>query len=244
MTERLADLRLVDSHMRTTQARKEVLSAYLVRLGRTFGFGSADFVSGAVDAVLAAQTQQALATWEMLTTAARIADPLGRDLDIGELPLDVLIGSATHAGTPLETVYRRPGLVAEELAAALGAEVAQSRAERTVVELVDSDVSVAARNTEYVHGKTDLRVVGYRRVPNAGACSWCRYIATQRYTIGTLAPAHTSCGCGTREIFGRRDPGQILLKDELARIKEEGVPIKYGQRQRIAQEANAALADE
>lgn len=228
MSETLADLRLLDSHMRETYRRKESVSKGVLRAAEALGIMSEEFVAVAVDLVLAGQTAQALATWELHETAAELADPLGRRLDI-DPPVDRMIGAETHNGTPLETVYRRPARVLQEavLAGAPYA-LAEAKAKREVVSLVDADMSVAGRRADEIHGKVDLRVVGYRRVPNSGACKWCRYIATQRYKTGNLRDAHEYCNCGTREIFGKRDPGPILNKRELARIKAEGVPKKYG----------------
>lgn len=241
MSETLADLRLLDAHMRATYDRKSRVSGLVLRAARTFGFGSPDFLEVAVDAVLAGQTEQALATWELHETASELADPLGRRLDV-DPPLDVMVGAAAHDGTPLETVYRRPGSLLAELAVeGVVAEIAQARAERMAVELVDVDLAVAGRNAEAVHAVADLRVVGYRRVPNGGACDWCRYIATQRYTVGNLAPAHAHCGCGTREIYGKRDPGPVLNRRELERIKRDGVPKRAGSRKASARRANRKI---
>jgi hypothetical protein len=236
----VTDLRLLDAHMRETYARKGRVGSYLVRLGRTYGYRTDAFVERAVDVVLAGQIEQARATWEVHSLAAELADPLGRSFNV-EPPLDVMIGAATHDGTPLETVYRRPGLLLGELAAeGVAATVAQSRAETMAVELADVDLSVAGRKAEQVRGMVDRRVVGYRRVPNSGACRFCRYIATQRYKTGTLAPAHAYCGCGTAEIYGTKDPGQIIDSKELERIKKEGVPTRYGSRKESARRASKA----
>lgn len=228
MSEELADLRLVDAHMRASYVRKEKLAAYVLRIGQAIGWRSDEFVAMAVDAVLAGQTEQALASWEFHETASELADPLGRRLDI-DPPVEKMIGAATHAGTPLETVYRRPArIMSEALLSGASQAVAEVRAARTAASLVDTDMSMAALGADHTHALADLRVVGYRRVPNSGACKWCRYIATQRYKVGDLRPAHEYCNCGTREIYGKRDPGPILNKKELERIQREGIPTKYG----------------
>lgn len=234
---------LLDTHMRTSFARAERTGKLLVRAGRRFGFESASFVELAVDSVLAAQTEQAFATWSYLSSAVELADPLGRILDV-DPPIDVLVGAATHGGAPLETVYRRPASLAAELRAeGLVFVEAFDRVASEVELMADADVFTASRKTEQVYGAVDRRIVGWKRVPNATACAWCRMIATQRYKRQELAPAHRSCHCGTAPITSTKavDRGPIYDSDALARIKRDGVPTRYGERKRTSRRANAQI---
>lgn len=241
----MSDRRLLDAHMRTSFARSAALGSLLTRAGRTLGYDSDRFVSLAVDAVLAAQTTQALATWSLFDLMGERSDPLGRRLE-ADPPIDVMIGAATHDGTPLETVYRRPGkMLAAELALEGGLELALARAkvDREVALMADADLFVSGRKAEQTFAQVDRRIVGYRRVPNGGACDWCLYIATQRYTVDTLAPAHRDCHCGTEPIYGIVDPGPVLDPEGLAAIKKRGVPRRAGSRKAAAKRANAKIAN-
>ena len=240
MTE--LDLRLLDSHMRTTFARKERLASYLSRLGRSLGYRSADFLRESVEAVLAAQTEQARATWELHSIGAELADPYARSLDV-DAPVEALIGSATRGGTALETVYSRPGiLVAELVSDGISITDSNARASRLVSEMADTDVAVAGRNAERAYMAVDRRIVGYRRVPNVTACDWCKYIATQRYKTSKLAPAHPYCHCGTAPIYGEVDPGPVADEEALREIKKKGVPKKYGDPKADSKRANREIS--
>lgn len=234
---------LLDAHMRTSFARAERTGLLLSRAGRRFGYDSTAFVELAVDSVLAAQTEQAFVTWSYLASVVELADPLGRVLDV-DPPIDVLVGAATHDGAPLETVYRRPATLAAELRAEGFAFVEVVERVSSEVELMaDADVFTASRKTEQVYGAVDRRIVGWRRVPNATACQWCRMIATQRYKKQELAPAHRSCHCGTAPITSTTavDRGPVYDPDALAQIKRDGVPTRYGERKKTAREANTQI---
>lgn len=48
----------------------------------------------------------------------------------------------------------------------------------------------------------DDRVAGWRRVPNGGACTWCRDVAGQRYHTAESADfGHDHCSCGVTPII-------------------------------------------
>lgn len=229
----MTNRRLLDAHMRRVNALRDQTVAGVRKLAETYGFDSDEFVAGAVETVLAGQTEEALATWSHLSLATALADPNdGGEIEV-EAPVELMIGSATRAGTPLETIYHRPGIKALEYAAN-GMDVAEifDALAPGVDELVSTDVAMAGRNAEQTYGSVDRRIVGWRRVPNVGACKWCRYIATQRYKKEELAPAHKNCHCGTEPIIGRVDPGQIIDPDGLAAIKRGGAPKRTGRRVR------------
>lgn len=228
--------RLTDAHMRASFDRAERIGAFVVRLWRELD--EDDFVEAAVDAVLAGQVDQVAATWEYLSTS--VALELDEFLDV-DVPTDALVGARTHAGTPLETVYRRPFDLERKLVGE-GLTRASARVEvATELHLTASaDIATAGRHAEQAYGATDRRISGWRRVPEGGACKWCRYIATQRYERGDLAPAHRGCHCGTEPIVGGRTFGRIVDREAYDRIKAEGVPTRYGERLRSASSANAA----
>lgn len=234
----MTDLRLTDAHMRTSFDRQARTGAYVARLGQTLGYNSDEFISEAVDTVLAAQADQAAATWAYLSEAGEMFD--GRILPF-DPPVDHLIGSATHAGTPLETVYRRPAKLAAELRAA-GVDEAEvaARVSAEVEQLASTDVAVSGRRSEQVYGSVDKRIIGWRRVPNAGACEYCRLIATKDYGKRDLAPAHASCHCGTAPRFA--DSDDLVDDAAIARLDKQGVPMQRAQRAKDAARANK-LAD-
>ena len=233
----MSEAALIDAHMRSSYDRQARTGAYLARVGETIGYGD-EFVSEAVDTVLAAQVDQAGATWSYLEETGLLADPLGRTLGV-DPPLDEMVGAATHAGTPLETVYRRPGKLLAELEE-LDVPDAAARVAGEVDLLASSDVAQAGRQAEQTYGNLDKRVVGWRRVPNVGACDFCRLIATQRYKKRDLAPAHRSCHCGTAAIHGDVDPGQVIDRKELDRLNAKGPQKRYGKRDPAAARASRA----
>lgn len=220
----MTDRRLTDAHMRTSYDRGARTGAAVARLGRTYGFASDDFVTESVDLVLAAQADQAAATWSYLSEATEMADTAARILPV-DAPIDHLIGAATHDGTPLETVYRRPG----KLLAELSADNVDDAVARTAImaeELATVDVAVAGRRAEAVYGSLDKRVVGWRRVPNASACAFCRTIATRTYSVERLAPAHRSCKCGTEPVTEQVPAGDdIVDRDAVDRLNRNGVTV-------------------
>jgi hypothetical protein len=52
------------------------------------------------------------------------------------------------------------------------------------------------RQTLVAVGEQDPTILGYQRVPDAGACAFCRLVAGQRYRTDQLMPLHNHCGCG------------------------------------------------
>ena len=234
--------RLMRAHMTASYDRGEKIADAVARLLGEFGYTD-EFVEEAVETVLAGQFEQAGATWAYLVEAAEIADPLGRSIDV-DVPFEKMVGSSTHDGTPLEVVYRKRSAVL--FADLIGSGVGRTSAAESVIGEIrltaSSDVATAGRKAEQTYGLTDRRVTGWKRVPNATACRWCRYIATQLYSREDLAPAHRGCGCGTRAVYGDV-PGNIVDREALAEIKADGVPKNYRKRDRLAREANEAISE-
>jgi hypothetical protein len=57
-------------------------------------------------------------------------------------------------------------------------------------------VQLAMRQTLVDIGDQDDLILGYQRVPDTGACAFCRLVAGQRYRTNQLMPIHAHCGCG------------------------------------------------
>ena len=222
----MTDYLLLDAHMRTSADRQARLGAYVARLGEAIGYDSDEFVA---DAVLVGQADQAAASWAYLSAAGEAFD--GEVLGV-DLPVDKMIGAATHAGTPLETVYRRPAKLAAELrAAGLPEAEVLKRVGAEVELLASSDVAVSGRKAEQVYLDVDRRVIGSNRVPNAGACEFCRLIAQQDYNLKQLAPAHRGCKCGTAPRFRQVKPGDDIVDEKaVKRYEDSGVPLRRASR--------------
>lgn len=141
-----------------------------------------------------------------------------------QLDLDItgILGGLRNGTAPAE-VYARPVVTARTALAegkpwvdALRA--GGARAEQTA----ETDVMLAARQAEFETMQQIPRVVGYRRVPNGGACKLCLAAATQRYHVRDLRPCHGNCRCGVVPIIGTQDPGHIIDRDAYERLKASG----------------------
>jgi hypothetical protein len=147
------------------------------------------FLAVAVPAVIAAQRLAAS------LTNAFLARSVGRQ----PLPLDLarLIGPAIRNGATPAEVYRRP-FVTTWTALGNGTQYEDAVAEglHRATSTAEMDVQLTMRQTLVDVGQRDELILGYQRVPDPGACDFCRLIAGQRYTIEQLIPVHNHCGCG------------------------------------------------
>lgn len=150
--------------------------------------------------VVAAGQRQAVAL-----TEAFLARSLGRQ-PLGINP-DRLTGASVRAGADPAEVYRRP-FVSTWSALQTGrtweeaTRVGLTRATSTAA----TDVQLSMRATLREVGEVDSQIVGYERVPDGGACTFCKLVAGQRYRTGDLMPIHAHCGCGVDVITGSRPP--------------------------------------
>jgi hypothetical protein len=114
---------------------------------------------------------------------------------------DELVGAHVRNGiSPLE-VYRRPFVtVWAALEAGKPLADALSAGEARATSTAAMDVQLSMRSTLSAVGRSDDRIVGYQRVPDAGACEFCRTVAGQRYRVEQLMPLHNHCGCGVEPI--------------------------------------------
>lgn len=87
-------------------------------------------------------------------------------------------------------------------------------------------------------------IVGWRRVTEPGACEFCLLASTQRYHTKDLHPLHEHCRCSVAPVVGLKDPGHVLNKDLLQRLKagqyqkiknrQPKVDAAYKEAQRVA----------
>ncbi len=95
----------------------------------------------------------------------------------------------------------------EPLPAALDAGGARAR------QIGATDPMLAYREATSAAMQDDDRIVGWRRVPEPRACTFCLLVSTQRYHDKDLMPIHPACGCTVAPIIGKKDPGQVLDRD-------------------------------
>lgn len=107
-----------------------------------------------------------------------------------------------------------------------------------------TDPMLAARAAGSEAMKAEPRIVGYRRVPDGKACSFCLLASTQRYNDGELMGLHVFCGCAVAPITATKDPGQILDRDTLKRLKADGVVDEISLRRYISSTEDVAQAYE
>lgn len=137
-------------------------------------------------------------------TEGFLAQAVGRG-PLGVNPETVIAG--VRGETATETVYERPFVT---LWAKLGAGVQFSTAAAVALERARSsaatDVQMAMRDTLREVGEADELILGYQRVPDGGACSFCQLVSGQRYHTADLMPIHSNCGCGVDVITGTQRP--------------------------------------
>lgn len=104
-------------------------------------------------------------------------------------------------GTPSSDVYRRPFVnVWTDLKAGRSYEAAVASGLERATSSVQMDVQLAMRQALVDVAAANTTIVGYQRVPDPGACDFCRLIAGQRYHSDQLMPVHNRCGCGVEPI--------------------------------------------
>lgn len=205
------------AHLRIAQA---VTEALLIRWALDTPINDnelAVFASAAANDVRQAQETTARLAVSYIDTAV-LDQPNWTPANVD---LDPLLNSL-RGGVPLETVYGRPVITARRVlsegrtirdALRVGAD----RLQRTVL----ADVQLASRaaldQSMQHHTPT---IVGYRRVTDGNACRLCLLASTQRYHVGDLLPIHNRCGCTVVPIVGPADPGHIIDRETLQRIKE------------------------
>lgn len=147
----------------------------------------------AVLPITAAANQQAVSLTEAFLAQSLNRQPLGLN------PSEIVAG--IRNGTTPEQVYERSFVAVWsalkrgtpwEQAVKLGMDRATSAAA--------TDVQLSFTHTLRAVGTLDDRIGSFERVPDAGACDFCRAAAQQRYHTGDLMPLHNHCGCGVEPI--------------------------------------------
>lgn len=161
-------------------------------------------------------------------TDAHLATVIGAMTDshpkpVGVRPRDVSVEALR--GVPAAEVHRRAGeTVWSELSRGADLADAVSRGLDRANQLAEMDLQLAKTHTARRVVSGDKRVVGYRRVlTGAESCKLCVVASTQLYRTEELQPSHVRCDCSTAVVIGDRDPGRVLNRDLLARLKKSGV---------------------
>ncbi len=153
-------------------------------------------------------------------TVALVAGYLAAYLDTAPVSVDAV---EIRAGVDLADVYRRPGITAR--AALSGGQDfldAMAKARVRAVSAATTDVALAHRAAATTLMGNDQRVVGYRRVLTGASCKLCATASTQRYRVDRLMPIHNHCDCRVAPIVGTEDPGHVINRRLLDRLKDAG----------------------
>lgn len=142
-------------------------------------------------------------------TTAFLARRLGVP-QFGINPADVVIRN----GVPPEEVYSRPFVnVWSDLKDGKAYEDAVASGLHRATSAVQMDAQLANFATLPVAARQEPRILGYRRVPDPGACAFCLLIAGRRYTTEHLQPVHNHCGCGV-DVITAENRGDFTGKPE------------------------------
>jgi len=133
---------------------------------------------------------------------------------LGEVPI-------RNGADPVE-VYRRPGITARgKLASGLAFADAMRAAQARAVSAGATDVALAHRAAA-AEIMTQKGIAGYRRAVTGASCKLCVTASTQRYHSDRLMPIHNHCDCRIAPIVGDRDPGHVVNRATLDRLKSQG----------------------
>lgn len=176
-----------------------------------------EFATIAARTVSSAQTQTAALTQTYLVQMVSMMEDKA-PMQVESLDLEEL-----RDGVDPVEVYRRPTVEAR-VAVSRGVPYSQAmqRGLRRATQLADTDVMNAQRYSARKTFSQIPQVVGYRRVPNGGACIFCQLASVQRYHIRDLMPIHPSCHCGVAPIVGNRDPGRTINEPLHDKLQKDG----------------------
>lgn len=127
---------------------------------------------------------------------------------------------AALRGVSAAEVYTRPVVTMRKaLSDGLDFGEAMRLAGERVDQLASTDVALAQREATLQAVGADERIFGYRRVLRGSSCALCATASTQRYKRNQLAPIHSRCDCGVAPIFASADPGQVINRPLVNRLK-------------------------
>lgn len=227
---------LARRHQDQLLAIRDRTVAVMERLWARFGL---DPSSQALDRFVAVAVQPLEGATAAAAAASVAYIPVYAAAATGVAPREPIVverGWVTPRGIGTEEVLTKP-FVTMRTALAAGKDLgtAQELGRQRLVQIAATDPMLAARAAGSAAMKADGRIVGYRRVTDGRACSFCRLAATQRYTVGDLMGLHVHCGCSVAPIVGGKDPGQVIDREELRRLKADGVVDEISLRRTISE---------
>jgi hypothetical protein len=151
---------------------------------------------------------------------------LARATDRPVAPIDVpQVLAGLRNGTPPEVVYERPFIQTwTDLKAGKPFEDAVRSAGARVESSAATDIQLAMTHTLRAVGEADDTILGFRRVPDPGACPFCVLIAGRRYLTSDLQPVHARCGCSVAPITAA-NRGDFIGKRENDLALPAGVAV-------------------
>lgn len=190
---------LTEAHITAQERLRLLVASGVARAWQDLpGYDEEDvgpWLARVVPFVLAAQRQS------MQLTEAFVARAIGRR-PLGLDPADV-VGAAARNGVAPETVYRRPFVtVWSALQNGTQWEDAVAQGLHRATSTAQMDVQLASRQTFNQIQRADPSVRGYKRVPDAGACAFCRAIAGAFVKSADASPLHNHCGCTLEPVTG------------------------------------------
>jgi hypothetical protein len=157
--------------------------------------------------IVSAAQRQSVHLTEAYLARALERQPIGVDVE-------KLIGAEVRNGAKPEDVYVRPFItVWADLKAGKALTDAVNAGLARATSTAAMDVQLSMRAALVSIGRADGGIVGYSRVPDAGACTFCHTCAGQRYTTDQLMPLHNHCGCGV-EVITAANRGDFSGKPE------------------------------
>lgn len=181
----------------------------------------AAFLTIVVPLILASQRQSIALTNAFLARAT------------GSTPAAVSVPAilaATRNGVTPAEVYRRPFVtVWTDLKAHRPYQDAVAAGLHRATSAAATDVQLAMRETLVAVGQKDPRILGYRRVPDPGACPFCVLVAGQRYTTAQLLPIHPHCGCGVAPITAANRGDFTGKRENDLNVTQDGVTAAVAQ---------------
>ncbi|MCU0261435.1 MAG: hypothetical protein MUE78_10480 [Ilumatobacteraceae bacterium] len=213
--------RVVDTHQAATITAAVVTASTVGAAWDAYGgltdTASAQFTAAATPVVAAAQAQAVGLAAVYVATYVSVIE--GTAVPPPELDTPAIV-AGLRAGTDPVDVYHR-SVVAARVAVADGATYTDAirRARDRATQTADTDVMLASRAGTSRAMEAFEQIVGYRRVPDADACTFCLLASTQRYNVRDLMPMHPRCHCTVAPIVGTADPGRVIDGDLLDMIR-------------------------
>lgn len=137
----------------------------------------------------------------VLLTQAYLSQALGQPPP----PLDPapIVAGIRNGATP-EEVYKRPfvtvwSALKRDLPWATAVKMGLDRATSAAATDVQLSFTHSLQASAAASSGTD-QIVGYQRVPDAGACDFCKAATGQIYHSSDLMPLHSFCACGVEAV--------------------------------------------